>query len=157
MNPSRILPLAALVAAVSLAACGGGSDAPTAADAKAAYAPIQTKIKSLGTDIGGAIGGASQATDAELAQQFDALADRGRAQKAEIDGIDVPDSLAALRNALRNALSKGTDDLTDIATASKASNAAAARAAAEKLVADSEQIRSARDAFEAALAEEAKQ
>ncbi len=158
MNPSRILPLAALVVAVFLTACGGGSsDAPTAADAKAAYAPVQTKIKGLGTDIGAAVAQASSATDAELATQFDALADRGRAQKAEIDAVEVPDSLVAERNALRDALDKGTDDLTDIATASKASDAAAARTAAEKLISDSEQIREARDAFGAALAAEAKQ
>lgn len=98
---------------------------------------------------------ASDETDAQLAAQFDALAARGRAQKAALDAVDVPDSLTAERNALRDALAKGTDDLTDIATASKASDAAAARTAAEKLVADSEQIRSARDAFETALATEA--
>lgn len=157
MQKTRIAAiLAVLVTALSLTACGGGSDAPSLDDAQAAYTPVKAKIVSLGTDIGAAIGQAPKQTDAELATNFAALAERGRAQKAALDGLDVPDDAVAARNALRDALAKGTDDLSDIATASKASDAAAARTAAEKLVADSEQIRSTRSAFEAAL-DDAKQ
>jgi hypothetical protein len=151
MTTSRIAPLAALGAALTLAACGSSSSGPSAADARAAYAPIKTQVVSLGTDIGTAIGEAPKETDAQLATQFDALSARGRKEKAALDALQLPDSVVAARNALRDALRKGTDDLSDIATAAKASDAAAARTAAEKLVADSEQIRTTRAAFEQAL------
>lgn len=158
MTMRRLLPLAALLAAIALigAGCGGGSsDQPSASDAQSAYASVRTQISTLGGSIGGAIGGASRETDVQLADAFAALAARGRAAVARLDDLEVPDDLVAKRDALRDAVDKGTGDLTDIATAARASDAAAARTAVQQLIADSQEIRDARAAFERALSDAA--
>jgi curli biogenesis system outer membrane secretion channel CsgG len=155
MTTDRLLPLAALAAAVLIAGCGSSTTktttAPTANSAKAAYTPVQAQIKGLGTDIGAAITAAPKSTDAALAATFTGLATRARIEVTALDGLAVPAQLTAARNALRDAVEKGTGDLQDIATASRAHDATAARTAAEKLVADSEVIRTARAAFEQSL------
>jgi hypothetical protein len=156
MPTRRLLPLTALLAAVALSGCGGGSGQPSAADAKAAYASARAQIVGLGGSIGAAIGAASRETDVQLASAFDALATRGRAAVATLDALRVPGSLAAKRDALRNALEKGVGDLVDIASAARASDASAARTAAEQLISDSRTIRQARAAFERALNDAAK-
>lgn len=156
MTMRRLLPLAALLAAFALAGCGGGSDQPSASDAQTAYSSVRTQLTGLGSSIGVAITAASRETDAQLAAAFSALAARGRAAVARLDELDVPDDLVAKRNALRDAVEKGTGDLSDIATAARASDAAAARTAAQQLIADSQQIREARAAFERALNDAAK-
>jgi hypothetical protein len=135
----RIVPLAALVAALAIAGCGGSSQ-PSASGAKASYASVRTQITTLGSSIAAAIGAAGRETDAQLASAFAAL-----------ERLKVPDSLTAKRDALRDALTKGTDDLGAIASAARASDASAARAAAERLIADSATIKQARAAFEQAL------
>ena len=158
MTTTRLLPLAALAAAVLIAGCGASIKhvktvtTPSGSTARAAYAPVQTQIESLGTDIGSAVDGAPKQTDAALATQFTGLATRARTEIAAIDGLGVPTQAPAARTALRDALEKGTGDLQDIATASRAHDATAARTAAGKLVADSEVIRTARAAFEQSLA-----
>jgi cytochrome c556 len=150
MTMRRLLPLAALLAAVAAAGCGS-SDAPSADDAKTAYQSVRTQLSELGTSIGGAIQGAGRSTDSQLSETFSSLKENGRDTVARLDDIKVPDSLDDERQALRDAVAKGTDDLADIATAAKASDAAAARTAAQQLVSDSQDIRDARVKFEQAL------
>ncbi len=153
MTIRRLSSFAALVAVLALAACGSSkSSGPSAEDARTAYAPVKTQISKLGGDIGAAVQAASNETDAKLATQFAALTTRGRAQAAALGKLDLPASATDTRDALQDALRKGSDDLSDITTAARASDAAAAHAAAEKLVADSQQIETARAAFEKALA-----
>lgn len=158
MTTRRLLPLAAPLAAVALigAGCGSGSDQPSAADAQSAYSSVRTQITGLGTSIGTAINGASRETDVQLADAFAQLDARGEAAIARLDALEVPDDLKAKRQALSDALQKGTGDLADIARAARASDAAAARAAAQQLIADSQQIKDARAAFERALNDAAK-
>jgi ABC-type enterochelin transport system substrate-binding protein len=151
MTMRRLLPLTALLAAVALVGCGSSSDQPSASDAQSDYASVRTQIVGLGSSIGTAITSASRETDAQLASAFSALAVRGRAAVARLDAIDVPDSLTAKRDALRDAVERGVGDLRDIATAARDSDAAAARAAAAQLIADSQQIGTARASFERAL------
>ncbi len=152
MTIRRLLPLAALLAAAALIGCGSsGSSQPSASDAKAAYAPLRVQIVAIGGSIGAAITAANRETDVQLESAFSALAARGRAAVARLDSLKVPDSLVAKRDALRDAIDKGTGDLSDIATAARAHDAAAARTAAEQLVSDSQQIGTARAAFESAL------
>jgi hypothetical protein len=153
MTTRRLLPLAALLAAVVLAGagCGGGSDQPSGADAQSAYGPIRTQISGLGDSIGEAISAASGETDVQLAAAFAQLDARGHAAVARLDALDVPDDLRAERQALGRALQQGTGDLADIASAARASDAAAARAAVQQLIADSQQIKDARAAFERSL------
>ncbi len=150
MTMRRLLPLAALLVAVAAAGCGS-SDAPSADDAKTSYESVRSQIVDLGGSIGDAINGASRSNDGQLSETFSSLKARGRSAVARLDDLKVPDSLDDERQALRDALDKGSDDLADIATAAQASDADAARQAAQQLVADSADIRTARDNFERAL------
>ncbi len=157
MTTSRLLPPAALLAAAALLGAGcGGSSQPSASDAQTSYSSIRTQISGLGTSIGTAMTGASRETDVQLAAAFAQLDSRGQAAVARLDALKVPDDLRDERQALSAALQRGTGDLADIARAARASDAAAARTAATQLIADSQQIRDARAAFERALNSAAK-
>jgi hypothetical protein len=157
MTMPRLLPLAALLAAVALTGAGcGGSDEPSAADAQTAYSSVRTQISGLGDSIGTAINGASRQNDVQLSSAFAQLNDRGQAAIERLDALEVPDELRDERQALSDALDQGTGDLADIASAARASDADAAREAAQQLIADSKRISDARAAFERALNDAAK-
>ncbi|HEV7774391.1 MAG TPA: hypothetical protein VGO48_14010 [Conexibacter sp.] len=154
MTMPRLLPLAALLAAVALigAGCGSSSsDEPSAADAQTAYSSVRTQITGLGDSIGTAITSASRQNDVQLADAFAQLNDRGQAAVARLGALEVPDELRDERQALSDALDQGTGDLADIARAARASDADGARQAAQQLIADSQRIRDARARFERAL------
>ncbi|HKG03600.1 MAG TPA: hypothetical protein VKB03_10480 [Conexibacter sp.] len=159
MTTPRLLPLAALLAVAALigAGCGSSSDdAPSVADAQSAYSSIRTQISGLGDSIGGAITGASRQTDVQLADSFAQLNDRAQATVERLRALEVPDELSEEHQALSDALDQGTGDLADIARAARASDADAARQAAQQLIADSQRIRDTRAAFERALNDAAK-
>lgn len=155
MTTRRLPPATALLAAAALvgAGCGGGGDSgqPSADDAQSAYQSIRTQISGLGGSIGQAIGAASGENDAQLSEAFAQLQDRTQAAVARLRGLQVPDDLQDERDALRDALDSGGDDLAAIASAARASDADAARAAVQQLIADSQTIRDARADFERAL------
>jgi hypothetical protein len=158
MTIRRLLPLAAPLAAVALigAGCGSSSDQPSADDAQSAYQSVRAQISGLGDSIGPAIVGAGSETDAQLSRAFAQLQARGQAAVERLQGLEVPDELKAKQQALSDALDRGTDDLADIASAARDSDAAAARTAVQELIADSQEIRDARAAFERALNDAAK-
>jgi hypothetical protein len=161
LRPVPSLLASALLATAVLTGCGGGDDGPdrasttTTAAAPApdaggaafrrAVAEGKTTIGSIGTDVETAIKGAAQQSDAELAQQFAALADRTRAALATLQGLQAPadatDELAALRTAVQT----GATDLQAIATAADHGDAGAAKSATEALIAHSPAIGEAGD------------
>lgn len=154
MTIRRLFPLAASLATVALIGAGCGSsdsDQPSAADAQSAYSSIRTQISGLGDSIGAAMTGANRQTDVQLSEAFAQLNDRAQATVERLQALDVPDELRDEQQALSDALDQGTGDLADIARAARSSDAAGARAAAQQLIADSQQIRDARAAFERAL------
>jgi Spy/CpxP family protein refolding chaperone len=156
MTTRRLLPAAIALATAALVAAGcggGGSDQPSVADAQSAYQSIRTQVSNLGNAIGAEITNASRENDAQLSDAFDALQARGQAAVQRLQALDLPNDLTAKRDALRDALRRGTSDLHDIARAAGAHDAAAARDAVQQLIADSQTIRSARAAFENALAQ----
>ncbi|MFL5816483.1 MAG: hypothetical protein ACJ76L_02675 [Conexibacter sp.] len=158
MTTRQLLP-AALLAAVALigAGCGGSSDdEPSAADAQTAYGPVKAQITGLGESIGTAMTSASRETDVEFAHAFAQLDARGHAVVARLNALEVPNDLDDERQAFSEALARGTADLADIASAARASDAAAARGAVKQLIADSQQLGNARAAFERALNDAAK-
>jgi hypothetical protein len=155
MRTRRLLPLAVLLATAALVGCGG-SDAPSADDAKSAYESVQSELENLGQDIGRQMQGAGNQTDDALERSFDELQERADAATERLRDLDVPDDLADERDALRDAVDRGTDGLGDIVEAVRNADATAASEAAQQLVADSEEIRKAREAFERALDEATK-
>lgn len=159
MKMPRLLPITALLAALALigAGCGSSSsDEPSASDAQSAYSSVRTQISGLGGSIATAMTAASRETDTQLSEAFAQLQDRGQAAIDRLNAVEVPDDVRETRQALSDALARGTADLADIARAARDSDAAAARAAAQELIVDSQQIRDARAAFERALNDAAK-
>jgi hypothetical protein len=149
MRSRRLLSLIAVLATAALIGCG--DDAPSAEDARSSYQSVQSSLLNLGRDIGREIQDARNQTDARLERAFDELQERADAATEQLRDLEVPDDPADERDALRDAVDRGTDDLADIVAAVRDADAEAAGEAAQQLVADSEAIRKAREAFEQAL------
>ena len=152
-----------LVAAVAIAALAAGCGGDGGDDAKQDTAKFESGAKAataettkIGSDIGTAIQAAPNETDAELAATFTDLASRARAVVADLNALDPPAASRAKVNALVGALGTGAQDLDAIATAARAHDASSARAATETLGRDSPAIKSAKDALDAELEEDAK-
>lgn len=138
------------LAATALPGCGGdGSPTPSTTGARPAaadqafrraVAAERTTLTSIGTDIQTAIDGAAQRSDAELAQQFGALAGRAQAALTTLDGLRPPASARDEVAALRTAVEAGVRDLRAIARAADAGDAAAAESSTRALVGHSPAI-----------------
>jgi hypothetical protein len=137
---------AVLVAILALAACGGGEDETTAADFRKEYAPISAAVRGVGEDVGTAVSGAKDQTDATIAAEFGNLAAKTTSVAEELAGEQLPDDpkIKAARSALVSGLRKGAADLQAISAAAGAHDGAAAKAATERLVSDSTAIRDSR-------------
>lgn len=158
----RVLPVVALVA-LAFAGCGGDDKkddgAADAAKAKAtAAAAFKTGAKTateettkIGDDLGTAIQGADQETDAALAATFTSLATRARGVVADLNALETPQESRAEVTALVGALTTGAQDLDAIATAARAHDASSARSATQTLVQDSPAIKTAKEALEAEI------
>ncbi len=147
MRSRRLIPLAAVLAAVALAGCG--SDTP-ADDAKSAYESVQTSVDELG-DIRRTLGeaqrvGIDRTRDAldQLSREADEAADRLRA-------VDVSADLRDERDALNDALEESGRAIDDAVVAITNRDTQALLDATREVVTSSELVRRARDAFERAL------
>jgi hypothetical protein len=157
MTTPRLLPPTALLVSAALIGAGcGGSSQPSASDAQTSYSSIKTQISGFGESIGTAMTSASRETDVEFADAFVQLNVKGHVLVARLNALKVPNALKAQRQAFSDELARSTTDLADIASAARASDAAAARAAVKQLIADSQQLGNARAAFERALNDAAK-
>lgn len=119
--------------------------------AAAAYAPIRAEVVTIGRDLEVAVRQAAVRSDAEVADQFTALAVRVEAAVARVESLNVPARLDTALDDLRVALQDGADDLRAIATAARAGDAQAAREAAQRLVSDAAGISEARAEVERQL------
>lgn len=154
---------AALLAVAALAGCGdddgGGAGTVTTttaprlsvAGAAAAWAPISAEVEAIVRDLATASGQAARRSEAEVADQFTALAVRAEAAVARVESLNVPASLDTALDDLRVALQEGADDLSAYARAARAGDAQAASEAAQRLVSDRAGIREARAEVERQL------
>ncbi|WP_157260923.1 DUF4344 domain-containing metallopeptidase [Patulibacter minatonensis] len=162
LRPVPSLLASALLATAALTGCGGGDDGPDRASAtttttapapdgggaaafRLAVAEGKTTIGSIGTDVETAIRSADQRSNAELAQQFSALADRTRAALETLRALRAPTDASDELAALRTAVETGATDLQDIATAADRGDVEAATAATKALIAHSPAIGAAGD------------
>lgn len=138
--------LAALIAALVLVACGGGDDETTVAEFRKEYAPISATVRGLGEDVGQAVTSAKDKTDAMISAEFSELAERTKSAAEELAGEELPDdpTIESTRDTLVSGLNKGAADLEAISAAAEANDGPAAKAATERLVADSATIRDSR-------------
>jgi hypothetical protein len=149
MGRRRLLVVLVSVCALAPTAAPAGAAAPPL---KAQFAPLNTQIKKIGTDIGTAITGADTVTDVKLATTFRGLARRAAASAAAVAKLKGAKGANAItQRQLQLALAKGAIDLSQIATAADAHSAKDAKAATLALIRDSTPITAARTKLAKAL------
>jgi hypothetical protein len=132
--------MAALLAAMAVAGCGGSSEE----DYKEDFPAINQKLLALGADVGRSIEGADRATDAELADDFGNYAKELGDVQQQLDELEPPDDLAEDQDELVSAIGEVQGPLEDIAGAAEQGDPQAASRATIELVSRSRQLRDAR-------------
>jgi predicted nucleic acid-binding Zn-ribbon protein len=142
-------PLTALVVAaiamLGIAACGGddGDDQAFGDD----FPALSERIQALGEETGNTIETAANATDEELANEFDDIAQQLGNLRQELEDLEPPEDLADERDDLVSAMGEVRSSLEDIAGAAEAGDPEAAREATLELIDRSEELRDARQAL----------
>ena len=129
-----------LLAALTLAACGGSSG-PTVSQFKTEYQAQKTTFEQLGTDIAKAITSAPKQTNTAIATSFNSLGTRATAQAAAIRKLKVPSQFKGQVNSLATDFDTVASDLHSVGSAATAANGSEAKSAAEKLVLDAEKLK----------------
>ena len=140
--------LAALLALSLLAGCGGDSG-PSKSDYDKDFKPINAEFLALGREVGTTVQTAKGQTDVALAQKFGEQAAQVGSLKARLDELDPPDDYKSDHDKLSAAMGVLRADLQQISTAAADHDAATAKAATQKLLVDSEQVRGPRRALAA--------
>ena len=138
-----VVALTALVAA----GCGSSSSGPSKTDFNNGYKPLNAEILAIGSEVGATIQTAKSKSDAALATTFESLATRLDQVKTKLTSLKAPDDYKSDVAALDKALGTVSVDLHAIASSAKGHDAAGAKAATQKLVADSPALRDARRAL----------
>jgi predicted nucleic acid-binding Zn-ribbon protein len=149
-RPLAVL-VAAIIAALGIAACGGddGEDQAFQDD----FPALSGRVQALGQEVADTIQSAESASNEELAQEFDDFAQRLGNLRQELEDLEPPEDLADERDDLVAAMGEVRTSLGDIASAAEAGDAQAAREATIELVDGSEQLRDARSALNSAVRE----
>ena len=134
-------PLALLVLAVPIAACGESEKDKYIDDFK----PLDDKLLDVGGELGAAVGGADSQSDAALAKQFGALATRLEGVNKDIAALDTPSDLEDEAKALNDRIDATVGDLEAIEKAAREHDAEDAAAATVQLAADSEEVNAAQN------------
>jgi hypothetical protein len=149
MGGRRLLVVLVSMLALAVTAAPAGAATPSL---KAQFAPLNTQIKKIGSDIGTSINGAPKATDVQLARSFAGLAQRAAASAGKVGNLrGATGANQVTQRRLQLALAKGAIDLARISAAAAAHNANAAKAATIALVKDSKPILQARTKLARAL------
>lgn len=144
--------VAALVAAVlSLALLAGCGDDDGGGASKEDYAeefkPINDEFLALGEEVANTIRTAKGQTDAALAAKFGDQAGSVGALKERLDDVEPPEDYKADHDKLSSAMAVVQADLQAVADAARKHDAKGARTAVQKLVKDSEAVRTPRRAL----------
>jgi hypothetical protein len=122
--------IGALLVVLALVACGKSGEDKYRAD----FPPINRDLAALGEDVAAGLRDASQSGDAALARQFGGYARRLGELRDRLDELDPPGSVRADHARLVAAATATDRALADVASAARAGDAAAAGAAATRLV-----------------------
>jgi ElaB/YqjD/DUF883 family membrane-anchored ribosome-binding protein len=132
--------LSALLAVLALASCGGGGN-----DYADDFPPVDHDLAALGSDVEATVRSANSSSDAELARSFSNYARRLSEIRDRLDQLDPPSSLKSEHARLTAAATATERALGDLASAARAGDAAAASAAATRLVRSGQVLDSARE------------
>lgn len=146
-------PLALLVLALPLAACGESETDKYVDD----YKPLNDKLLEVVSDVGRATEGFESKSDAALEKQFTALSARLEDVNKEIAALDTPADLQDEAKALNDKLTAMTGDVEDLANAAGDNDAQAAAAATLQLSTSVEEVNTAQKKLAKATGAEAGQ
>ena len=139
------------LAVLVVPACGGddGDDQAFQDD----FPALSERIQSLGEQVGDTIETAENASDQELANEFDAFAQKLGDLREELEDLEPPEDLADERDDLESAMAQVRSSLESIASAAEEGDPEAAREATLQLIDRSGDLRDARQALGQAVRE----
>ena len=139
------------LAVLVVPACGGddGDDQAFQED----FPALSERIQSLGEQVGDTIETAENASDQELANEFDAFAQKLGDLREELEDLEPPEDLADERDDLESAMGQVRSSLESIASAAEEGDPEAAREATLQLIDRSGDLRDARQALGQAVRE----
>ena len=139
------------LAVLVVPACGGddGDDQAFQED----FPALSERIQSLGEQVGDTIETAENASDQELANEFDAFAQKLGDLREELEDLEPPEDLAEERDDLESAMAQVRSSLESIASAAEEGDPEAAREATLQLIDRSGDLRDARQALGQAVRE----
>ncbi|MGI9183411.1 MAG: hypothetical protein ACR2GZ_00380 [Solirubrobacteraceae bacterium] len=144
----KLKPVAAGTVTLALVLTGcGGSSPPGLSAFKSDFKSDKASFRQLGLDLQKAITGAQTKTDAQLAAEIGSLATRATAEASSIAKLNPPDKYKADTHKLSAGFRSVAADLRSIATAAVQHDAATAKQATKRLLADAAQVKSADDAI----------
>jgi hypothetical protein len=136
---------------MAFAACGGDDDDQAFRDD---FPALSERIAAVGAQVGNTLETAENASDQELANEFDDFAQRVGDLRQQLEELEPPEDLADERDDLASAMADVRSSLDDIASAAEDSDPEAAREATLELIDRSEELRDARRALGDAVRDE---
>jgi hypothetical protein len=141
----RFVCAVAILATMTVTGCGSGTSSSSAsqADFKAGFAASQREFRKLGIDLAKDITRAGSRTDAQLAKEFRALAQRARHQAGRLAALKPPAKYTKRITSLVAGFRATQADLSKIATAATRHDASSAESATRTLLTDAAKIKTA--------------
>lgn len=143
---NRTLASGAVALAIALAGCGGSSG-PSLSSFKSGFSKDKTQFKQLGTDLRTSLTQAGSKTDAQLATELSALADRAKTQATQLSKLNPTSKYKSELNTLVSSMNAVGANLKQIATAATKHDAKTARALTATLVQDAAKVQSSEEAI----------
>jgi hypothetical protein len=146
----QFLGALALLCALAVAAatgCGGSDSKDFAKE----YNKIVREFRTLPSDVGSAVGGASAKSDVALAAQFRGLANRASREVDKLAKLSPPDDAKDEFNAFVGVLRRIAGDLRAISSAAAAHDASKARHSTRSLIEDAKRASGAERALKKAV------
>jgi hypothetical protein len=127
--------------ATTASSTGAATGAGGAAAFKSGFGAEKVQLTALGATLRKALTQAGSKTDAQLATELSQLSDRAKAQAQKLSQLNPSAKLKTAHDNLVKALNAVSSDLKAISEAATKHDAAEAKAATEKLVADAAAVR----------------
>ena len=147
--------LIAVIAAFTVAACGGSEDSapPTKAEYTKQYQPINRAIGRLAVDVGKAVETASGKSNKALTKTFGDLADQMNAEADKLDDLTPAENPVVIKQqpAMVKAMRTIADDLDAVASGAEKNALKVAAEGAAKLARDAPALGESRAAMNKAL------